>query len=78
MILNYVESPLKKTPAFWEAPRPVLERRRERGESRLLLSVSICLYLPLLASYPALLLVPITSGWAEGRGLFLLLFVISG
>lgn len=31
MILNYVESPLKKTPAFWEAPRPVLERRRESG-----------------------------------------------
>ena len=33
MILNYVESPLKKTPAFWEAPRPVLERRRESGAS---------------------------------------------
>ncbi|CAN0366207.1 unnamed protein product [Ectocarpus fasciculatus] len=34
MILNYVESPLKKTPEFWEAPRPVLDRlnrRRERG-----------------------------------------------
>ncbi|CAM9555219.1 unnamed protein product, partial [Laminaria digitata] len=34
MILNYVESPLKKTPAFWEAPRPTLDRlvrRRERG-----------------------------------------------
>eukprot|EP00904_Undaria_pinnatifida_P000510 jgi/Undpi1/1045/HiC_scaffold_10.g04508.m1 len=34
MILNYVESPLKKTPAFWEAPRPTLDRlvrRRDRG-----------------------------------------------
>lgn len=34
MILNYVESPLKKTPAFWVAPRPTLDRlvrRRERG-----------------------------------------------
>lgn len=43
MILNYVESPLKKTPAFWDARRPTLGRLvRRRDSGRLRHALRLC------------------------------------